>query len=70
MAAVDVFEQEPMIDRAHPLLGMENVLCTPHIGYVTREEYEIQFAEIFDQVLAYAEGSPVNVVNAEGLEAS
>jgi D-3-phosphoglycerate dehydrogenase len=43
---------------------MENVLCTPHIGYVTSEEYEIQFAEIFDQVLAYAEGSPVNVMNA------
>ncbi len=69
MAAVDVFEQEPMIYVAHPLLAMENVVCTPHIGYVTREEYELQFAEIFDQVLAYAQGAPVNVVNAEGLKA-
>jgi D-3-phosphoglycerate dehydrogenase len=44
---------------------MENVLCTPHIGYVTCEEYEIQFTEIFDQVLACATGTPANVVNAE-----
>jgi D-3-phosphoglycerate dehydrogenase / 2-oxoglutarate reductase len=49
--------------------GMENVVCTPHIGYVTREEYEIQFTEIFDQVLACVNGAPVNVVNAEGLQA-
>jgi D-3-phosphoglycerate dehydrogenase / 2-oxoglutarate reductase len=68
MAAVDVFEQEPMLDRADPLLAMDNVVCTPHIGYVTREEYELQFTEIFDQVLAYAAGAPVNVVNAEGLK--
>lgn len=62
-AAVDVFEQEPMLDVADPLLAMENVVCTPHIGYVTREEYELQFGEIFDQVLAYAAGAPTNVVN-------
>jgi D-3-phosphoglycerate dehydrogenase len=42
---------------------MENVVCTPHIGYVTRDEYEIQFSEIFDQITAYAAGSPINVVN-------
>jgi D-3-phosphoglycerate dehydrogenase len=65
MAAVDVFEQEPMTDSAYPLLGMANVVCTPHIGYVTRDEYEIQFSEIFDQVLAYAKGTPINVVNAK-----
>jgi D-3-phosphoglycerate dehydrogenase / 2-oxoglutarate reductase len=63
MAAVDVFEQEPVRDPAHPLLAMTNVVCTPHIGYVTREEYEIQFSDIFDQILAYAAGNPINVVN-------
>jgi D-3-phosphoglycerate dehydrogenase len=54
-------------DPAHPLLNMDNVVCTPHIGYVSRDEYEIQFAEIFDQVIAYAAGSPMNVVNPEAL---
>jgi D-3-phosphoglycerate dehydrogenase len=63
MAALDVFEQEPLRDPGHPLLAMDNVLCTPHIGYVTRDEYEIQFADIFDQILAYAAGAPINVVN-------
>jgi D-3-phosphoglycerate dehydrogenase len=62
-AAVDVFEAEPVLDPSHPLLAMNNVLCTPHIGYVTAEEYEVQFGEIFDQILAYAAGAPVNVVN-------
>jgi D-3-phosphoglycerate dehydrogenase len=42
---------------------MENVVCTPHIGYVTRDEYELQFAEIFDQITAFCEGKPINVVN-------
>jgi D-3-phosphoglycerate dehydrogenase / 2-oxoglutarate reductase len=63
MAAVDVFEQEPLRDPDHPLLTMDNVLATPHIGYVTHEEWELQFAEIFDQVNAFAAGAPVNVVN-------
>jgi len=63
MAAVDVFEDEPVRDGRHPLLGMDNVVCTPHIGYVTRDEYEIQFSDIFDQVVAYAAGRPINVVN-------
>jgi len=66
MAAVDVFEQEPLRDPGHPLLTMENVICTPHIGYVTRDEYEIQFSDIFDQVVAYAAGAPINVVNPAG----
>jgi D-3-phosphoglycerate dehydrogenase len=67
MAAVDVFEDEPLLDTQHPLLGMENVVCTPHIGYVSRDEYEIQFTDIFDQINAFAEGAPINVVNPEVL---
>ncbi len=63
MAAVDVFEQEPVVGGQHPLLSMPNVVCTPHIGYVTRDEYEVQFSDIFDQILAYAAGAPINVVN-------
>ena len=63
MAAVDVFEKEPLRDVSDPLLTMDNVVCTPHIGYVTRDEYEIQFADIFDQIVAYAAGKPINVVN-------
>jgi D-3-phosphoglycerate dehydrogenase len=63
MAAVDVYEQEPLRDPDHPLLVMENVICTPHIGYVTRDEYEIQFSDVFDQIVAYAAGAPINVVN-------
>src|SRR5882724_11622115 len=63
MAAVDVFEEEPVTGGRHELLGMNNVVCTPHIGYVTVDEYELQFAEIFDQIAAYAEGSPIHVVN-------
>ena len=68
-AAVDVFEQEPVRGGDHPLLAMENAVCTPHIGYVTREEYEVQFTEIFDQILAYAAGAPINVVNPDVLGA-
>jgi len=67
MAAVDVYEQEPLRDGAHPLLAMNNVVCTPHIGYVTRDEYELQFSEIFDQILAFASGTPTNVVNPKVL---
>jgi len=67
MAAVDVFEQEPMRDTDHPLLNMDNVVCTPHIGYVTREDYEVQFSEIFEQITAYEAGAPINVINPEVL---
>jgi D-3-phosphoglycerate dehydrogenase len=63
MAAVDVYDEEPLRDPNHPLLTMDNVICTPHIGYVTRDEYEIQFSDVFDQIVAYAEGHPSNVVN-------
>jgi D-3-phosphoglycerate dehydrogenase len=65
MAAVDVFEAEPMVDVRHPLLSMDNVVCTPHIGYVTRDEWELQFADVFDPVNAFAAGAPINVVNPE-----
>ena len=68
MAAVDVYEQEPVRDPTHPLLAMANVVCTPHVGYVTRDEYEIQFTDIFDQIVAYAAGTPINVVNPKVLE--
>jgi D-3-phosphoglycerate dehydrogenase len=68
MAAVDVYEEEPVLDARHPLLAMDNVVCTPHIGYVTRDEYEPQFSEVFDQIVAYAAGTPINVVNPRVLE--
>lgn len=63
MAAVDVYEHEPLRDPDDPLLKMDNVVCTPHIGYVTRDEYEVQFSDVFDQITAYAAGNPINVVN-------
>jgi D-3-phosphoglycerate dehydrogenase len=63
MAAVDVFEHEPVRDLEDPLLGMDNVVCTPHIGDATLEEYELQFTDVFDQINAFAAGSPINVVN-------
>ena len=66
-AAVDVYEEEPVTDTSHPLLAMDNVVATPHIGYVSREEYEIQFADIFEQIVAYAAGAPINVVNPDVL---
>jgi D-3-phosphoglycerate dehydrogenase / 2-oxoglutarate reductase len=67
MAAVDVFEGEPLRDPAHPLLNLPQVVATPHVGYVTRDEYELQFTDIFDQVAAYAAGTPINVVNPDAL---
>jgi D-3-phosphoglycerate dehydrogenase / 2-oxoglutarate reductase len=63
MAAVDVYEEEPVVDTRHPLLALDNVVCTPHIGYVERDGYESQFSDIFDQIIAYLAGTPVNVAN-------
>ena len=68
MAAVDVFEHEPLMDKDDPLIGLDNVVCTPHIGYVTHDELEIQFSDVFDQVNAFAAGAPINVVNPTVLE--
>jgi D-3-phosphoglycerate dehydrogenase len=62
-AAVDVFEEEPVIGGAHPLVKMDNVVATPHLGYVERDNYELYYGIVVDQILAYAAGDPVNVVN-------
>jgi D-3-phosphoglycerate dehydrogenase len=68
LAAVDVYEEEPVLRARHPLLKLDNVVCTPHLGYVERDGYEIQFENAFDQVLAYLAGKPINVLNPEVLE--
>jgi len=70
MVAVDVYEEEPVFNVDYPLFAMDNVVCTPHIGYVTRDEYEIQFSDIFEQIVAYAAGTPINVVNPQVLESA
>ena len=62
-AAVDVFDAEPLRDTANPLLTHPNVLPTPHIGYVTEDEFDLQFSDIFDQINAYAAGHPIHVIN-------
>ncbi len=68
MASVDVYEKEPLTDVCDPLINMDNVICTPHIGYVSRDEYEIQFSDVFDQIVAFANGAPINVINPEVLQ--
>ena len=68
IAAVDVYEEEPVLGAKHPLLHMENVVCTPHLGYVERDAYESQFSMSFEQILAFEAGKPINVVNPEALE--
>jgi D-3-phosphoglycerate dehydrogenase len=68
MGAVDVFDDEPLTDPEDPLLVLDNLVCTPHIGYVTREEWEVQFRDIFGQVVAFAAGEPTNVVNPDVLD--
>jgi len=67
MAAVDVYEEEPVLGARHPLLAMDNVVCVPHLGYVTREGLETMFSTIFDQILAYERREPINVVNSQAL---
>lgn len=67
MAAVDVFEEEPVLGANHPLLKLDNALCTPHIGYVERAGYERIFGSIFDQILAFAGDRPINVINPDAL---
>lgn len=64
-AAVDVFDTEPLRDTANPLLTHPNVLPTPHIGFVTEDEFDMQFGDIFDQINAYAEGKPIHMINPE-----
>jgi D-3-phosphoglycerate dehydrogenase len=67
-AAVDVYDEEPMLDPDHPLLRMDNVVCTPHLGYVERDGYERIFSAVFDQILAFIAGKPINVINPEALQ--
>jgi D-3-phosphoglycerate dehydrogenase len=67
MAAVDVFDEEPLRDPSHPLLQMTNVVTTPHIGYVTKDEFDLQFSDVFDQINDFAAGNPTNVVNPDVL---
>ena len=66
-AAVDVYEDEPVLEARHPLLAMDNVVATPHVGYVERDGLESHFTVIFDQILAYGRGEPINVVNPDVL---
>ena len=65
LAAVDVFDTEPLRDTAHPLLTHPDALATPHIGYVTEDEFDLQFADIFDQINAYARGAPIHMINPQ-----
>ena len=67
MAAVDVYENEPQNDINDPLTTMNNVICTPHIGYVTEDEFDVQFSDVFDQIVAYNSGKPIHVINPEVL---
>ena len=67
MAAVDVYENEPQNDIDDPLTTMNNVICTPHIGYVTEDEFDVQFSDVFDQIVAYNSGKPIHVINPEVL---
>ncbi|MCV0429672.1 MAG: D-2-hydroxyacid dehydrogenase family protein [Roseibium sp.] len=64
-AAVDVFDTEPLREPENLLLRHPNVLPTPHIGYVTEDEFDLQFSDIFDQVNAYATGMPIHMINPE-----
>ncbi|MEI6317865.1 MAG: D-2-hydroxyacid dehydrogenase family protein [Pseudomonadota bacterium] len=66
-AAVDVYDEEPVVGALDPLVSMDNVVCSPHVGYVTRDRFEIMFDSAFEQVDAFARGEPVNVVNPEVL---
>ncbi|MBX9811605.1 MAG: D-2-hydroxyacid dehydrogenase family protein, partial [Burkholderiales bacterium] len=67
-AAVDVYEEEPVLGGNHPLLKMDNVICTPHLGYVEQGTYESYFGAAIDQILAFAAGKPINVLNPEVLK--
>ncbi len=67
LAAVDVFESEPIL-AGHPLLRLENAVCTPHIGYVEQNSYELYFGAAFDNVVNFINGTPTNIVNPEALK--
>jgi D-3-phosphoglycerate dehydrogenase len=67
MAAVDVFESEPIL-QGHPLLRLENAICTPHLGYVEQDGYELYFAAAFENVINFIRNTPANIVNPEALK--
>jgi D-3-phosphoglycerate dehydrogenase len=67
MAAVDVFEAEPIL-QGHALLRLENCICTPHIGYVEQDSYEMYFGAAFDNVINFIKGTPTNIVNPGSLQ--
>jgi D-3-phosphoglycerate dehydrogenase len=67
MAAIDVFESEPIL-QGHALLRLENCICTPHIGYVEQESYELYFGTAFDNVLNFIRGQPSNIANPDALD--
>lgn len=66
-AAIDVYEQEPVVGASHPLLSMPNVICTPHLGYAEAGSYENIFSYGVDQLLAFAAGKPINVLNPDAI---
>ena len=66
-AAIDVYDDEPIVGADHPLLKLDNVLCTPHLGFVTAETYEIHYDLVVEQILAYLAGAPIHVANPEVL---
>lgn len=67
-AAVDVYEDEPIFDANHPLIKLDNAICTPHLGFVTAETYEIHYGLAVEQILAYLAGKPIHVANPEMLQ--
>jgi D-3-phosphoglycerate dehydrogenase len=67
LAAVDVFESEPIL-QGHPLLRLENAVCTPHIGYVEQDSYELYFGAAFENVVNFINKAPTNIVNPEALK--
>jgi D-3-phosphoglycerate dehydrogenase len=67
--AVDVYEQEPIMDGKHPLLALPNATCTPHLGWAEYETWELYFGEAFDNIVAFAAGKPTNVANPQALTA-
>jgi D-3-phosphoglycerate dehydrogenase / 2-oxoglutarate reductase len=67
LAAVDVFEHEPIL-QGHALLRLENCICTPHIGYVEKDNYELYFGAAFDNVVNFIKGTPTNIVNPGALQ--
>ena len=67
-AALDVFESEPILDTNYSLFQMPNVICTPHLGYVEKNGYELYFSKAFENIIEFARGNPINIANPEVLK--